>query len=109
MSGADPWDEAPSAFEEDEPGPERWDPDELLARCLHRARHAGGSHLLGEWRGIYHGLRAGNAKLRAEAERAAVAEQVALDAARAAQAVRDGRLDDAVAHLRAALARLGER
>ena len=105
----DPWEEVPTALEEDDEGPERWDPDELLARCLHRARHAGGSHLLGDWRGIYHGLRADNTKLRAEAERAVLAERLAVDTAKAAQAVRDGRPDDAAAHLRAALARLGER
>ena len=105
----DPWDEVPTALEEDDEGPERWDPDELLARCLHRARHAGGSHLFGDWRGIYHGLRAGNAKLRAEAERVALAERLAGDTVKAAQAVRGGHPDDAAAHLRAALARLGER
>lgn len=73
----DPWDEDPSAIDEDEGKPE--DPDEILARALWRSRHQGGSHLLGDWRGLYHGLRAGNLKMRAEAEAAVRAERAAFD------------------------------
>ena len=61
----DPWDEDPTAFEEDEADPPSR--EEVLAQALHRARHPGGSHLFGLWWGLYHGMRAGNEKMRAEA------------------------------------------
>lgn len=107
MIDHDPWDETPSAFEDDPPGPETWDPDELLARALHRARHQGGSHLLGDWSGIYHGIRAGNARLRLDAERAVLAERVALLAAGAVRLVREGDAKGACERLHAALAAAG--
>lgn len=85
----DPWDREPSAFDEDE-GREVWDPDELLARAIQRARHPGGSHLLGDWRGFYHGLRAGNEELRAEAARALKAEALMTSALAQARRIREG-------------------
>lgn len=86
----DPWDSEPSAFAEDE-GREEWDPDELLARAIQRARHPGGSHLLGDWRGFYHGLRAGNQDLRAEGMRALTAEAFMTKALAQARLIREGK------------------
>lgn len=93
MANHDPWDTDPSAFDEADEStePEKWDPDELLARAVWRGRHAGGSHLLGDWRGIYHGIRAGNAALRAEGERCVEAERLMVEAARKARLLREGK------------------
>lgn len=94
MSAHDPWDDTPSGIDEDdEPGVV--DPDEVLARVLWRARHGGGTHLLGSWGGLYHGLRAGDAKLRREAERAALSERAQVACAEAVAAIRAGRDGDA--------------
>ena len=102
MSAHDPWDDTPSAIDEDdEPGVV--DPDEVLARALHRARHGGGTHILGSWGGIWHGLRAGDAKLRIEAERAALAERVQVACSEAVAAVRAGAVANAEEALRRAL------
>lgn len=102
MSAHDPWDDTPSAIDDDEE-PGVVDPDEVLARALHRARHGGGTHLLGDWRGLYHGLRAGDAMLRRDAERAVLAERVQMLCADAVAALRAGRAGDAEEALAAAL------
>lgn len=86
----DPWDVDPEAFEEDEHRPP--DPEEVLAKAIWRTRpeHKAGAHLLGDWRGYYHGIRAGNARLRAEGERALLAQRVQTHASRASTVLASG-------------------
>lgn len=88
-------------------GSERKPPEleEVLAKAIWRSRpeHRAGAHLLGGWRDLYHGIRAGNTKLRAEGERALAAQRIESEARSSAAAVLRGDPEEARRLLRRAL------